>query len=147
MIVVHVTFFYILKGLVFAGIGDLARPAETLSIPQTVALAATGLIWSRYSMVIIPKNYSLLSVNVFVAMTQLYQLYRAIEYAKIIIIIQINYHSEFFQPSKKYTSRKAKEIANFVGINVSKFYLNWIMRNKLKCDKMVCEIADFIVFI
>lgn len=26
----------------------------------------TGLIWSRYSMVIIPKNYSLFAVNVFV---------------------------------------------------------------------------------
>lgn len=66
-------------GLVIAGIGDLTRPAEALSIPQTLALAATGVIWSRYSLVIIPKNYSLFSVNLFVAGTQLFQLYRAIE--------------------------------------------------------------------
>ncbi|KAF2885512.1 hypothetical protein ILUMI_20662 [Ignelater luminosus] len=64
-------------GLVIAGIGDLARPADKLSVPQSAALAATGVIWSRYSLVIIPKNYSLFSVNVFVATTQLYQLYRA----------------------------------------------------------------------
>lgn len=68
---------YILKGLVIAGIGDLTRPADQLSIPQSAALCATGIIWSRYSMVIIPKNYSLFSVNVFVALTQTYQLYRA----------------------------------------------------------------------
>lgn len=63
-----------------AGIADLTRPAETISAPQTVALAATGVIWSRYSLVIIPKNYSLFSVNVFVGATQLYQLYRAVRY-------------------------------------------------------------------
>ncbi|XP_060525041.1 mitochondrial pyruvate carrier 2-like [Cylas formicarius] len=67
-------------GLVMAGIADLARPAETISPSQTTALAATGVIWSRYSLVIIPKNYSLFSVNVFVAVTQLFQLYRAVNY-------------------------------------------------------------------
>lgn len=63
-----------------AGLGDLSRPVEKLSIPQSVSLAATGLIWSRYSLVIIPKNYSLFSVNVFVAITSLYQISRAIKY-------------------------------------------------------------------
>ncbi|XP_063930632.1 mitochondrial pyruvate carrier 2-like [Zophobas morio] len=67
-------------GLVVAGLGDLARPAESLSVPQSAALAATGIIWSRYSLVIIPKNYGLFSVNVFVAITQLMQLYRAYNY-------------------------------------------------------------------
>lgn len=62
-----------------AGIGDLARPAESLSIPQSAALAATGVIWSRYSLVIVPKNYSLFSVNVFIGLTQLFQFYRAVE--------------------------------------------------------------------
>jgi hypothetical protein len=46
---------------------------------QSAALSATGLVWARYSMVIIPKNYSLLSVNVFVALTGLYSLARAIK--------------------------------------------------------------------
>lgn len=81
-----------------AGLKDLQRPADQLSIGQSASLAATGLIWSRYSLVIIPKNYSLFAgnfhstkllflmlithisyflVNVFVALTQLTQLYRA----------------------------------------------------------------------
>ncbi|CAH0731411.1 unnamed protein product, partial [Brenthis ino] len=67
-------------GLVMAGLGDLNRPVEALSIPQSVSLAATGLIWSRYSLVIIPKNYSLFAVNVFVAITNLYQLGRAVKH-------------------------------------------------------------------
>ena len=63
-----------------AGLKDLSRPAETLSISQSASLAATGVIWSRYSLVIIPKNYALFSVNVFVALTQIIQLYRAFSY-------------------------------------------------------------------
>ncbi|XP_064535280.1 mitochondrial pyruvate carrier 2-like [Drosophila montana] len=59
--------------LVLAGIGDiLQRPPENVSLNQSSVLAATGLIWSRYSVVIIPKNYSLLSVNVVVFLTQAY---------------------------------------------------------------------------
>lgn len=67
-------------GLVIAGIKDLTRPAELLSIEQTVAIGITGFIYSRFSMVIKPKNYTLLSVNVFVAITQSIQLYRALRY-------------------------------------------------------------------
>ncbi|XP_065343134.1 mitochondrial pyruvate carrier 2-like [Cloeon dipterum] len=67
-------------GLVIAGIGDLSRPADKLSVGQAGALSATGLIWSRYSLVIIPKNWSLFSVNVFVAITSLYQFARAMNY-------------------------------------------------------------------
>ncbi|CRK97959.1 CLUMA_CG011331, isoform A [Clunio marinus] len=67
-------------GLVIAGIKDLTRPAELLSAEQAVAIGATGFIYSRFSMVIIPKNYTLLSVNVFVAITQSIQLFRALRY-------------------------------------------------------------------
>lgn len=63
-----------------AGIGDLTRPADKISLPQQGALSATGLVWARYSLVIIPKNWSLFSVNVFVAITGLYQLQRAVRY-------------------------------------------------------------------
>jgi hypothetical protein len=67
--------------LVAAGLKDLARPAEKLSVNQNVgehpflpvsilvsltstptALAATGFIWVRYSLVIYPINYSLAAV-------------------------------------------------------------------------------------
>lgn len=63
-------------GLVVAGLADLKRPAENISLPQSSALALTGLIWARYATQIIPKNYNLLSVNLFVAATGCYQLYR-----------------------------------------------------------------------
>ncbi|KAH8359441.1 hypothetical protein KR093_006572 [Drosophila rubida] len=67
-------------GLVVAGLSDLARPADSISITSCGALAATGIIWSRYSLVIIPKNYSLFAVNLFVGLTQLVQLGRAYNY-------------------------------------------------------------------
>lgn len=43
-------------------------------------MAATGVIWSRYSLVITPKNWNLLTVNVFMAGTGLTQLYRKFTY-------------------------------------------------------------------
>ncbi|XP_054163152.1 mitochondrial pyruvate carrier 2-like [Oppia nitens] len=67
-------------GLVIASISDIQRPVDKLSATQTSALAATGLIWSRYSLVITPKNWALFSVNVFVAITNCYQLSRIYNY-------------------------------------------------------------------
>ncbi|KAK9209790.1 hypothetical protein WN944_002158 [Citrus x changshan-huyou] len=46
--------------------------------PKTT-VTATGVIWSRYSMVITPKNWNLFSVNVAMAGTGLYQLSRKIK--------------------------------------------------------------------
>nr|XP_043067886.1 mitochondrial pyruvate carrier 2-like [Drosophila bipectinata] len=71
---------YLLQGLVIAGLSDLARPADSISVSGCAALAATGIIWSRYSLVIIPKNYSLFAVNLFVGCTQVVQLARAYNY-------------------------------------------------------------------
>lgn len=62
--------------LVIAGASDLARPAEKLSTNQSISLAATGLIWSRYSMVIIPKNWMLFAVNIFLGAVGIQQLAR-----------------------------------------------------------------------
>jgi hypothetical protein len=39
-------------------------------------VTATGIIWSRYSFVITPVNYTLFSVNVFMAGSGMAQLYR-----------------------------------------------------------------------
>nr|XP_045014915.1 mitochondrial pyruvate carrier 2 isoform X2 [Jaculus jaculus] len=58
-------------GLVCAGLADMARPAEKLS---------TGFIWSRYSLVIIPKNWSLFAVNFFVGAAGASQLFRIWRY-------------------------------------------------------------------
>lgn len=62
--------------LVAAGAADMARPAEKLSKNQTISLLATGTIWSRYSMVITPKNYTLFLVNAFLACVATIQLGR-----------------------------------------------------------------------
>lgn len=69
-------------GLVIAGLGDLQRPADKVSIGQSSSLAMTGVIWTRYSLAITPKNWSLFSVNFFVACTALYQIGRAIKYQR-----------------------------------------------------------------
>lgn len=84
LIIFSVLFFHISsshQSLVLAGLGDLNRPASQLSVGQSASLFATGCIWSRYSLVIIPKNYSLFAVNVFVALIQLVQLTRAYKYS------------------------------------------------------------------
>ncbi|PKI84059.1 hypothetical protein MVES_002117 [Malassezia vespertilionis] len=67
-------------GLVLAGIGDLARPAEKLSVSQNAALAVTGMIWVRYCLVITPVNYPLAAVNFFVGSNGLVQLGRIFHY-------------------------------------------------------------------
>ncbi|KAM4608629.1 mitochondrial pyruvate carrier 2b [Polymixia lowei] len=63
-------------GLVMAGLADMTRPADKLSTSQSAVLTATGLIWSRYSLVIIPKNWNLFAVNFFVGGAGSSQLYR-----------------------------------------------------------------------
>ncbi|XP_054888338.1 mitochondrial pyruvate carrier 2b [Poeciliopsis prolifica] len=67
-------------GLVLAGLADMTRPAEKLSTSQSAVLTATGLIWSRYSLVIIPKNWNLFAVNFFVGGAGASQLYRIWSY-------------------------------------------------------------------
>ncbi len=42
--------------IVLAGVADFARPAEKLSLTQNGALTATGLIWTRWCLIIKPKN-------------------------------------------------------------------------------------------
>ncbi|CAI5655708.1 mitochondrial pyruvate carrier 2b [Oreochromis niloticus] len=67
-------------GLVIAGLADMTRPADKLSTSQSAVLTATGLIWSRYSLVIIPKNWNLFAVNFFVGSAGASQLYRIWRY-------------------------------------------------------------------
>ncbi|KAA0715624.1 Mitochondrial pyruvate carrier 2 [Triplophysa tibetana] len=67
-------------GLVMAGLADMTRPADKLSLSQSAVLTATGLVWSRYSLVIIPKNWNLFAVNLFVGSAGGSQLYRIWQY-------------------------------------------------------------------
>ncbi|XP_037076854.1 mitochondrial pyruvate carrier 2-like [Pollicipes pollicipes] len=67
--------------LVLAGLSDtLTRPPEKMSISQAGSLACTGYIWARYSLVIIPKNWSLFAVNFFVGLSGTFQLAKVIRY-------------------------------------------------------------------
>lgn len=67
-------------GITVANIADFAKPPEKLSYPQQIAVTCTGLIWSRYSLVITPKNWNLFSVNVAMLGTGLYQMSRKIRH-------------------------------------------------------------------
>ena len=50
--------------LTFASIDLFFRPANKISLNQSFSLMITGAIWSRYSLVITPINYTLFSVNI-----------------------------------------------------------------------------------
>ncbi|OAY75375.1 mitochondrial pyruvate carrier 3-like [Ananas comosus] len=67
-------------GISIANIVDFSKPPEKISYPQQVVVTLTGLIWSRYSTVITPKNWNLFSVSVAMAGTGLYQLNRKIRH-------------------------------------------------------------------
>ena len=66
----------------FAGISDVSRPVDKLSGVQNLSLLATGVIWTRWSFVIKPKNMLLASVNFFLACTAGYQLTRICNYRR-----------------------------------------------------------------
>ncbi|XP_068336835.1 mitochondrial pyruvate carrier 4-like isoform X4 [Pyrus communis] len=55
-------------------------PPEKLSYPQQSVLACSGLIWTRYGTVIIPKNWNFVSVNFALSVTAMYQLSRKIQH-------------------------------------------------------------------
>ncbi|XP_038894594.1 mitochondrial pyruvate carrier 4 isoform X1 [Benincasa hispida] len=67
-------------GISIANIADFSKPPEKISYPQQIAVTATGVIWSRYSTVITPKNWNLFSVNIAMAGTGIYQLTRKIQH-------------------------------------------------------------------
>uniref|UniRef100_K1P7B3 Mitochondrial pyruvate carrier n=1 Tax=Magallana gigas TaxID=29159 RepID=K1P7B3_MAGGI len=66
--------------LSLAGLGNTLLPEERLSVNQSLSLVVTGCIWARYSLVIIPVNYNLMTVNLFMAMINGINLFRAVRY-------------------------------------------------------------------
>lgn len=62
--------------LVVAGANEMNRPVEKVSATQQLSLFATGAIWTRWSMVIKPKNILLASVNFFLATVSIIQIGR-----------------------------------------------------------------------
>ncbi|KAB5533793.1 hypothetical protein DKX38_016879 [Salix brachista] len=80
-------------GITIANVADFAKPPEKLSYPQQIAVTCTGVIWSRYSTVITPKNWNLFSVNVAMAATGIYQLSRKIQALAVQIFNNLFYIS------------------------------------------------------
>ncbi|KAL6721877.1 hypothetical protein ACLMJK_000982 [Lecanora helva] len=68
--------------IVLAGISDLARPAESLSFTQNIALTATGVIWTRWCFVIKPRNILLATVNFFLGCVGVAQVTRIFMYQR-----------------------------------------------------------------
>ncbi|KAI9856627.1 MAG: hypothetical protein M1824_005324 [Vezdaea acicularis] len=68
--------------IVLAGISDFYRPAEKLSLTQNIALTATGIIWTRWCLIIKPKNYLLAAVNFFLGVVGSIQVSRILMYRR-----------------------------------------------------------------
>ncbi|RKF58527.1 putative mitochondrial pyruvate carrier 2 [Erysiphe neolycopersici] len=66
--------------IVLAGVSDFYRPAEKLSLTQNLALTSTGLIWTRWCLIIKPKNMLLATVNFFLGMVGIVQVSRILAY-------------------------------------------------------------------
>ncbi|KAL9624688.1 MAG: hypothetical protein Q9160_001042 [Pyrenula sp. 1 TL-2023] len=66
--------------LVIAGIGDFFRPAEKLSLTQNLALLATGSIWTRWCLIIKPRNVLLAAVNACLACVGVVQVSRILTF-------------------------------------------------------------------
>ncbi|KAF2404378.1 UPF0041 domain protein [Trichodelitschia bisporula] len=69
-------------GVVIAGIADFARPAESLSLTQNLALVGTGAIWTRWCLIIRPKNVFLATVNFFLGVVGTIQVARIFLYQR-----------------------------------------------------------------
>ncbi|KAF2430322.1 UPF0041-domain-containing protein [Tothia fuscella] len=67
-------------GVVLTGVSDFARPAESLSLTQNLALTATGIIWTRWCFIIKPRNIFLATVNFFLGVVGFAQTCRIVAY-------------------------------------------------------------------
>ncbi|XP_048766783.1 probable mitochondrial pyruvate carrier 2 isoform X2 [Ostrea edulis] len=67
--------------LVGAGIGDLTRPAENISLFQSSSMLS-GYIWTRWCFIIQPKNLNLALINFLVAVNGTIQCVRVCRYKK-----------------------------------------------------------------
>lgn len=63
--------------IVLAGLSDLYyRPPHQVSPRQQTVLLITGIIWTRWSTIIVPRNWNLAAVNSFMAAVAGVQLFR-----------------------------------------------------------------------
>ncbi|EQC37139.1 hypothetical protein SDRG_05366 [Saprolegnia diclina VS20] len=69
-------------GFVAAAIADMNKPAETISVNMTGAMAMYSLIFMRFAWMVQPRNYLLFVCHVSNETAQLYQLQRALRAPK-----------------------------------------------------------------
>ncbi|KAJ8711843.1 hypothetical protein PYW08_008797 [Mythimna loreyi] len=69
-----------LSALVLASLDAYTRPLDKVSTTQSATLSATGLIWTRYCLVITPVNYSLAICNFMLGVANGVQTIRAYRY-------------------------------------------------------------------
>lgn len=72
---------------------DLYRPTEQISLPQYTALTLTGFFFTPYSLLVVPINYTLCSVNIALFLSSGWHLGRK---------IHADYLSD--EPTKQHTS-------------------------------------------
>ena len=58
---------------------DLERPTDKISLPQYTALTLTGFFFTRYSLLVIPVNYTLCSVNIALFLSSAWHLGRKLK--------------------------------------------------------------------
>jgi hypothetical protein len=75
---------------------DLHRPTEKISLPQYTALTLTGFFFSRYSLLVIPINYTLCSVNIALFVSSAWHLGRKL-------------NADYFHIGVEETESKGKE--------------------------------------
>ncbi|XP_021191150.1 mitochondrial pyruvate carrier 2 isoform X2 [Helicoverpa armigera] len=68
--------------LVLASLDAYTRPLDKVSTTQSATLSATGLIWTRYCLVITPVNYSLAICNFALGVANGVQTVRAYMYQR-----------------------------------------------------------------
>ena len=67
-------------GLVLAGVLDMKKPAEAISVNMTTVLCGYSLLFMRFAWMVVPRNYLLLSCHVCNEAVQGYQLQRALNH-------------------------------------------------------------------
>ena len=55
--------------ITISNIGDIEKPAHLISTNQQMAIFMTGIIWSKYSLSVVPVNYNLMIVNIFMGLS------------------------------------------------------------------------------
>ncbi|KAL9110501.1 MAG: hypothetical protein Q9187_008045 [Circinaria calcarea] len=88
---------------------DFSRPAEKLSLTQNLALTATGAIWTRWCLIIKPRNVLLAAVNFFLGCVGITQVTRILLYQRSLTSSTL---SQIAQEDAKDIAEATKTIAS-----------------------------------